>query len=131
MPRGGKREGAGGKPSWNYGKTKVIRIPEVMAEKILEIARFLDSLKSFDAVILSNIEPVTESKSIDLSGIAVRAFPNGPGIYLSDLVKAGYEIKPEALALSVKRRMNQDKSSLLKQKIEKSIHNLSLKDNNH
>lgn len=118
MPRGGKREGAGGKSSWKYGKTKVIRVPEVMAEKILEIARFIDSSNSFDVVILSNNESVTESKVIDLSGITVRAFPNGSGVYLADLIRAGYELKPDALALSVKRRMKTDRGSSLKEEIE-------------
>ena len=42
MPRGGKRPGAGVKPTWKHGKTKTIRVPVALAEQILEFARKLD-----------------------------------------------------------------------------------------
>lgn len=90
MPRGGYRLGAGGKPQWIHGKTKVIRVPEALADQILVIARMLDEGKS--------LENVTGSKTLDLAGIPIKIFKDGPAIYLQDLLKAGYRIKPIALA---------------------------------
>jgi hypothetical protein len=127
MGRGGRREGAGGKPAWNKGKTKVIRVPEALADKILEIARILDADSPMNGVTSSDNDAVTDSKVIDLSGITVRAFSHGPGIYLVDLIKAGYEIKPEALALTVKRRSNGDNKEVLKREVDEAMRQLSLK----
>jgi len=60
MPRGGLREGAGLRPTWNRGKTQTIRVPIVLADRLLEIARKLDSSE------VSN--SVTESDRLDLAG---------------------------------------------------------------
>ena len=43
MPRGGKREGAGRKARWSQPETKVIRVPSVFSDRLLEIAHWLDS----------------------------------------------------------------------------------------
>ncbi len=43
MPRGGKRENSGPKPNWNLGKTKVIRVPEIIADLLIEVAKKIDS----------------------------------------------------------------------------------------
>lgn len=94
MARGGKREGAGGKPSWRNGKTKAVRVPVALADRILEIARVLDESEAE--------EPVTRSKTLDLTGIAIYASKDGPTIRLVDLVRAGYEIQPERLVRSLK-----------------------------
>lgn len=50
MPRGGHREGAGGKPTWKQGKTTNIRIPVALKNKILKIARQLDAHETIDVV---------------------------------------------------------------------------------
>lgn len=113
MPRGGYRVGAGGKPTWQKGKTKVIRVPEVLAERLLEIARLLDTEESLVEVTESKTEPVTRSKVVDLSGISVRSFRDGPGIYLADLLSAGYEIEPERLSRSIKLKNSQEKQERL------------------
>ena len=126
MARGGKREGAGGKSTWNHGKTKVIRVPEDLAEKILEITRILDTESSLDSVTLSKNDSVTESKVIDLAGITVRAFSNGPGVYLADLVKAGYKIKPSTLASLVEKKLNSEITVSLKREVNEAIEKLSL-----
>lgn len=89
MGRGGYRENAGSKSSWNYGKTKVIRVPVALADQILEIARILDSGKA--------LEDVTASKMVNLSGISIHQLKNGPAVYIQDLLKAGYKIRPLAL----------------------------------
>lgn len=113
MPRGGYRLGAGGKSSWLHGKTKVIRVPEALAEKLLEIARALDTGVSLTEVTESKNESVTGSKVVNLSGISVRSFRDGPGIYLADLLAAGYEIEPERLSRSIKLKNSQEKQERL------------------
>lgn len=89
MPRGGSREGAGGRFKWNHGKTKTIRVPIELADKILEYAHKLD-----DGAI---IEHETPSKTLNLSGVSIRVCNGKSAVYLEDLVKAGYEILPERL----------------------------------
>lgn len=103
MARGGRREGSGGRPSWKNGKTKPVRVPVVLAEKILEIARVLDEEGSGEAV--------TGSKVIDLTGVAIYSSKDGPTVRLIDLLRAGYEIQPERLARNLKAQV--DKATLL------------------
>lgn len=98
MARGGKREGAGGRPSWKNGRTKPVRVPIALADKILEIARVLDEEGSE--------EVVTGSKVIDLTGVAIYSSKDGPTVRLVDLVRAGYEIQPERLAKSLMGRLS-------------------------
>lgn len=125
MSRGGRRLGAGSKPAWKNGKTKVIRVPETLATKILEIARLLDDDQPLVGVISSENECVTQSKEIDLSGIAVRAFRDGPGIYLVDLVRAGYKIKPERLGLSIENRLEKNEAKGLDIEVNRAIDSLN------
>lgn len=94
MSRGGKRDGAGGKPTWRYGKTKPVRIPVALADKVLEIARVLDEEGSSESLL--------DSKTLDLTGIAIHVSANGPVVRLADLLRAGYEIRPERLVRGLK-----------------------------
>jgi hypothetical protein len=98
MPRGGKRPGAGGQFKWKHGKTKTIRVPEVLAEQILEFAQKLDES-------INNIDCETPSKVLDLSGISIRQHSGIIAIYLEDLVRAGYQIQPEKLSQLVEARI--------------------------
>ncbi len=41
MPKGGRRSTTWA-PTWKSGKTTVIRVPEALEERLLEIARVLD-----------------------------------------------------------------------------------------
>ena len=91
--RGGYRQGSGVKPAWKHGKTKVIRVPEVLADEVLKIARVLDDDGFF--------EPVTSSKVLDLSGISLKAFNGKTFVSLESLVLLGYELKPNALAENI------------------------------
>jgi hypothetical protein len=104
MPRGGRRIGAGGKFKWNHGKTKVVRIPESIADEVLEYAKAVDSLPiPSPAVTRPNklcYDDVTQSKVIDLSNIVIRSYLNQPAVLLSDLIEAGYIIIPDRLMQS-------------------------------
>lgn len=93
MARGGKRAGAGGKFKWNLGKTKVIRVPEAIADEVLALAEELDRN--------GYIDHVTPSKVIDLSGVSVSTINGKSCVLLKDLLFMGYEIKPDKLAEKV------------------------------
>lgn len=109
MPRGGRRKGAGGKPSWKHGKTKPVRVPVALAEKILEIARILDEEED-----LAN-----NSKIIDLTGVAVFQSKRGPVIRLEDLLRVGYRIKPEKLARGLRPQSAEE--SEVEQLLERAL----------
>jgi hypothetical protein len=98
MPRGGHREGAGGKHKWVHGETKVIRVPVALADQILVIARILDEGRS--------LEDVTPSKTIDLSGVSVKYLKDGPVVHLRDLLRAGYKIRPIALVDRLRKQID-------------------------
>ena len=40
--RGGARPGAGGVCRWKHGRTKLVRLPVALLDKILEVARYMD-----------------------------------------------------------------------------------------
>ena len=42
MARGGVRSNAGAKGKWKHGKTKSIRVPEALAEQVLEYTHNVD-----------------------------------------------------------------------------------------
>lgn len=87
--RGGRREGAGGKPSWRHGKTKPVRVPVALADKILEIARILDQ---------GDLEGSSgDVEVIDLTRVPISYSRLGPVVRLSDLIDAGYRLKPDRL----------------------------------
>lgn len=86
MPRGGKRPGAGGKPTWKHGKTKTIRVPIALADEVISFARKLDEK--------SITEHDTDSKMIDLSEVIVPEIRGRRFVFLSDLLRVGYEIHP-------------------------------------
>jgi len=90
--------------TWKQGRTKTIRIPISLADRLIEVARAMD--EGNEVVInLSTIEPVTESKVIDLSGVRVTHLNGEIAIRLEDLVKLGYELRPLSLAQMVEARM--------------------------
>lgn len=125
MPRGGYREGSGGKPTWKHGKTKVIRVPEVLADKVIEYARQIDRLQ-FEATITKNLN-VTQSKILNLAGIPTYSFEKGSGVYLADLISFGYQIKPDKLhesVISKDRLKQQSRVNQLKSQINEEIKNI-------
>lgn len=100
MGRGGVRPGAGGPSKWKHGKTKTIRVPEVLVDQILDYAQKLDD----EAII----EHETHSKVLDLSGISIRVCNGKSAVYLEDLAKAGYEMLPERLGKMFKAILGKD-----------------------
>lgn len=104
MTRGGVREGAGNQPAWKSGKTKVIRVPEVLVDRVLEYARNLDENDDnldLEPVTQSNIKIVPQ-KVVNLSGINIQIHNGKLVVYLEDLAKAGFEILPTSLGTMFK-----------------------------
>jgi hypothetical protein len=97
MPRGGSRERAGRKSKWNHGRTKMIRVPESLAESILEIAHKLDEQES--------IGFESNSYSVDLSTLNIPTIRGKRFVFLQDLLRLGYEIKPLSLAENVRKEL--------------------------
>lgn len=50
MGRGGCRTGAGAKSKWKSSKTKTIRVPVAIADRVLELAKMLDQGSGYDFV---------------------------------------------------------------------------------
>jgi len=108
MSRGGPRLNAGAKPKWKHGKTKTIRVPEILLNKIMEYAKKLDNEDAIEIVSFSNTvpgNPGTETlvsfSTLNLSNIPIY-FSNGRSfVFIEDLVKRGYEIQPPRLAATV------------------------------
>jgi hypothetical protein len=103
MPRGGVRSNSGAKGKWKHGKTKLIRVPEELADQILEYAHKLDENAKIESETESKADPslgldsVMESKVLDLSGISVATLKGRTFVFLDNLLKLGYMIKPEVL----------------------------------
>lgn len=98
MPRGGFRLNAGSKSKWIRGKTTVIRVPEVLADEILRLAHLLDEGKSID--------DVTKSKYLNLAGVSVRLIDGKPAVFLEDLLRAGFKIRPIELVDSLRKQID-------------------------
>lgn len=97
MARGGARLNAGAKFKWKHGKTKTIRVPELLVSQILNYAEKLDEKQI--------IENETPSKVINLSGVSIHQHNGIASIHLEDLFKAGYDILPESLSNLAKARI--------------------------
>lgn len=98
MPRGGYRPGAGGKSKWIRGKTTVIRVPEVLADEVLRVAKLLDEGKTVD--------DVTQSKHLNFSGVSVRLINGRAAVFVEDLIKANFKIRPLELLDRVMKQMD-------------------------
>lgn len=103
MPRGGVRSNSGAKGKWKHGKTKLIRVPEELADKILKYAHKLDENAKIESETESKtdsslgLDSVMESKVLDLSGISVATLKERTFVFLDNLLKSGYVLKPDAL----------------------------------
>jgi hypothetical protein len=95
----------------------------------LQFTEFLDATPEISTVTWSISDDVTKSKSVDLSKIAVRSFNGNPCIYLSDLLRVGYQIYPERLANSVKVREGREDSAReqdIRNDVQSAIQQLSI-----
>ena len=75
--RGGRRENAGRKPTWNNKDTITIRVPKLIATQVMLLARRLDSGE--------NIELDTESKFPDNEFVIKSSFADYETITKSEL----------------------------------------------
>lgn len=105
MTRGGVRLNAGAKAKWKHGKTKTIRVPEALADEIIEYTKRLDSEGIIENVSQSKTVPgipgtklLVTDNTLNLSNISIHRFENRSFVFIEDLIKAGYEIQPSKLA---------------------------------
>ncbi|MGB3768520.1 MAG: hypothetical protein WA947_18330 [Phormidesmis sp.] len=96
--RGGKREGAGRKSKWMHGKTTTIRVPESLSSEVIRLARQLDSGIQIDSV--------TNSKTIDLTGIPIRYLDKQPVVAVKDLLRKGFKIRPLKLVDALRKELD-------------------------
>jgi hypothetical protein len=108
MARGGVRLNAGAKAKWKHGKTKTIRVPEALADEIIEYTKRLDSEGIIENVSQSKTVPgipgtklLVTDNTLNLSNISIHRFENRSFVFIEDLIKAGYEIQPSKLAAIV------------------------------
>jgi hypothetical protein len=71
--RGGARPGAGGGARWKHGRTKLVRLPVALLDKIMEVARYMDQN---EGRLPSSAPPVITSghPSESLSGEELKEF---------------------------------------------------------
>lgn len=114
MPRGGKRKGAGRRSTWKSGckfeDTKLIRVPEAIAEQVLQVAHQIDSgesliidTKSNTPSQLSFLDSLSEDAVLPdlcLSGVDLGRRLGISSAALTPKVKEG----PDALAQYTKKR---------------------------
>ena len=114
MPRGGKRQGAGRKSTWNVGKTKAVKLPDLLLPEMLMLARVIDD--SFADSIVEAEDPtftslISEDELVDviydliyesqvLEAIAKKLLTN----YLKLIEKATNHRQNNHLAKQVKSR---------------------------
>ena len=90
--RGGERKGAGRKAAWKHGETQTIRVPKVLAEQILEIAKRLDSGDIIEFVSKSKEKPKRKRESVTKS----KPIPND---YVTDSERKLQPLSGRALGL--------------------------------
>lgn len=69
MPRGGRREKAGRKSGWVNSETQLIRVPKILANRLIEVAKHLDQGDEVQLVGAEALGEIQESSySDELSG---------------------------------------------------------------
>ena len=105
MPRGGQREGAGGKLKWKHGKTKQIRVPEALADRLLELTEMLDNGYEVGRLDVLDVGADSNPKILDLSTVSLTAVSGSLAVKLEDISLAGYQILPHNLSVMVEARV--------------------------
>ena len=96
MARGGKREGAGRKSTWNNKETQLIRVPKVLSKQVLQYAHELDR-KRIELVQISSRKSATRQMKL-LTGV-------------SDSVTESIDVEPMNLT-DLSKRLGRHKSTL-------------------
>jgi hypothetical protein len=106
--RGGTRPGAGGGCRWKHGRTKLVRLPVALVDKILEVARYMDQnegkLPSLASPVMTSGVIISGHPSESLSGeqlkellakretqkLAKRVMAGDEQVWVSDETFAGF-----------------------------------------
>ncbi len=101
--RGGYRENAGRKSSWNHTDTCTIRIPKPFAEQLVELARHLDNGEVIDTETKSKLlgyDLVTESIQVEADHLDSPTTMAGKGARIDTETKSkllGYDLVTESI----------------------------------
>lgn len=104
MPRGGRREKAGRKSSWLNPETQLIRVPKVLAGRLIEVAKHLDQGDDVQVVpVETKQHNLTETAQLSLS-----VFPSDQN---------GLEVPPQPLGLrALAKRLHVSSGTLSRHK---------------
>ncbi|MDJ0727192.1 MAG: hypothetical protein QNJ38_18995 [Prochloraceae cyanobacterium] len=104
MPRGGRRSTTW-KPTWKHGKTRTIRVPIVLADSILDLARILDEGKEVpvDSFVTGNVE-VQDSLVTDKNGDTVQKLDSKDRSAAIDALNTAISMKQIAISKESKKR---------------------------
>ncbi len=86
MPKGGARENSGRPSRWlSAGGTQTIRVPSAIADRLLEIAHYLDE---------GGVIDFDTKSEIDLTDVRIYQFRGArEWVRLTDLAQAGYQVR--------------------------------------
>lgn len=101
MTENKKETGISQQINWINEETQQITVPAVLANQLLKIARILDEGQSLEQFI--------RPRTVDLSGISIKYLKDGPAVYLKDLLKAGYKIRPISLVDKLRKDTDKEK----------------------
>lgn len=131
MPRGGAREGAGRRSSWASGckfeDTKLIRVPAILADRLLEFAHELDrgidielenrKLEKQVEVLSKKVESLELSSSLDLPLFPRRIQPNDSVTYS----KKVFQQSLEQLGEEILQALNMGQQSNTYRRVKKAL----------
>ena len=114
MPRGGRRSTTW-KPTWKHGKTRTIRVPIVLTESILNLARILDEGKEVlpNSLVTDNTGENNSHVTDNKNGAVEKLDPNDVSASIEALTTA---ISMKQIAISKGRCLFWNEMIDLKQK---------------
>jgi hypothetical protein len=114
MPRGGHREKAGRPSTWKSGckfsETKLIRVPAVISDQVLEFAHKLDSGETLDLVTETNsvsLEQIKAASEMVLSDVKLTRGSRDRGRVRQTLQALMKELFSEVIEIETKSKTKQ------------------------
>ncbi len=126
MPRGGRRSTTW-KPTWKHGKTRTIRVPIVLADSILNLARILDEGKEVpkNCLVTDKVER-EDSLDTDNNNKLIKELNPFDASAAIDALITAISMKQIAISKELKKRSKVDTTIITKwhkeiESLEKAI----------
>ncbi|MGF1487527.1 MAG: hypothetical protein ACFBSE_10600 [Prochloraceae cyanobacterium] len=114
MPRGGRRSTTW-KPTWKHGKTRTIRVPIVLAESILNLARILDEGKEVpEHSLVTGNKEIQERLVTDNNNDPVQKLDSEDRSAAIDALTTAISMKQIAISKESKKRSKSDTLTIAK-----------------